>query len=312
MVIEEDAGDRGYWTTTFDTFPPDDKRKPMAEQRSEIRLQMMQRRVLEEYAEFLSPLKLPHTLKLFASDCGGKNWDSPYYNPYIHAINMCYSFFARATRTPTTCWTSRRRANCGRRCRASNMSPDCSRQCHARDGARSSTSFDIPVFGREEDGADEVAAFLALQFNKETARTIIKRIAYMWALSGDPRTQAMDVDDPNYPKEPDQQCWVDPFCAFSDEHGTASQRLYNTLCIAYGGDPATFQDFVDSGWLPPERAKNCGKEYQQIKFAFEKTILPFVDQEQMAKVRDRRGFNRPSSKKSNRPGGYGIQIIAAL
>ena len=58
------------------------------------------------------------------------------------------------------------------------------------------------------------------------------------------------------PTDPDQQCWVDPFCAFSDEHGTSSQRLYNTLCIAYGGDPATFQDFVASGWLPPERAKN--------------------------------------------------------
>ena len=44
------------------------------------------------------------------------------------------------------------------------------------------------------------------------------------------------------------------------------------------------------GCLPPERAKNCGEEYQQIKFAFEKTILPFVDQEQMAKVRERQWF----------------------
>jgi hypothetical protein len=47
---------------------------------------------------------------------------------------------------------------------------------------------------------------------------------------------------------------------------------------------------VDSGWLPPERAKNCAKDYQQVKFAFEKTIMPFVDQEQMAKVRDRQWF----------------------
>jgi hypothetical protein len=31
-------------------------------------------------------------------------------------------------------------------------------------------------------------------------------------------------------------------------------------------------------------------EYQQIKFAFEKTILPFIDQEQMAKVRERQWF----------------------
>ena len=45
-----------------------------------------------------------------------------------------------------------------------------------------------------------------------------------------------------------------------------------------------------SAGSPPERAKNCGKEYQQIKFAFEKTILPFIDQEQMAKVRERQWF----------------------
>ena len=291
VVIEEDAGDRGYWTTTFDTFPPDDKRKPMAEQRSQIRLQMMQRRVLEEYAEFLSPLRLPHTLKLFASDCAGKNWDSPYYNPYIHAINMCYSFFAASNKDADYLLDLQAKGKL--------WTPVSREQYVAglftavlmhETGHALFDQLDIPVFGREEDGADEVAAFLALQFNKETARTIIKGFAYMWALSGDPRTQAMDVDDPNYPKDPDKQCWVDPFCAFSDEHGTSSQRLYNTLCIAYGGDPATFQDFVDSGWLPPERAKNCGKEYQQIKFAFEKTILPFVDQEQMAKVRDRQWF----------------------
>src|SRR5581483_9285528 len=64
VVVEQEAGDHGYWTTTFDTFDPDNKRKPIAEERKQIRLQMMERRVLEEYAEFLSPLRLPHTLKL--------------------------------------------------------------------------------------------------------------------------------------------------------------------------------------------------------------------------------------------------------
>jgi len=53
VVVEEEAGDHGYWTTTFDTFDPDNKRKPIAEERKQIRQQMMERRVLEEYAEFL-------------------------------------------------------------------------------------------------------------------------------------------------------------------------------------------------------------------------------------------------------------------
>ena len=291
VVVEQEAGDHGYWTTTFDTFDPDNKRKAIAEERKQIRQQMMERRVLEEYAEFLSPLRLPHTLKLFASDCGGNQWDSPYYTSTIHAINMCYSFFAAANKDADYLLDLQARGKL--------WTPVSREQYVAglftsvlmhETGHALFDQLDIPVFGREEDGADEVAAFLALQFGKETARTIIKGFAYMWAISGDPRTQAMDITDPKYPTDPDQQCWVDPFCAFSDEHGTSSQRLYNTLCIAYGGDPATFQDFVDSGWLPPERAKNCAKEYQQIKFAFEKTILPFIDQEQMAKVRERQWF----------------------
>ncbi len=291
VVIEDQDGDRGYWTTTFDVFPPDNQPKPMAEKRKDLRLRMMQRRILEEYAEFLSPLRLPHTLKIFASDCGGNEWNSPYYNPYIHAINMCYSYMSASEdeadyllelQTKQKLWTPVSREQ--------YVAGLFTAVLMHETGHALFDQLDIPVFGREEDAADEIAAFIALQFNKETARTIIKGFAYTWALGGDPRTVAMDVNDPKYPQDPEKQCRIDPFCAYSDEHGTASQRLYNTLCIAYGGDPATFQDFVDSGWLPPERAKNCAKEYQQIKFAFEKTILPFVDQEQMAKVRDRQWF----------------------
>ena len=39
---------------------------------------------------------------------------------------------------------------------------------------------DIPVFGREEDAADQFEGLLALQFGKETARTVVKGDAYFW------------------------------------------------------------------------------------------------------------------------------------
>ena len=39
---------------------------------------------------------------------------------------------------------------------------------------RCSTFCNIPVFGREEDAADQLSAFLMLQFGKDVARTTIR------------------------------------------------------------------------------------------------------------------------------------------
>ena len=72
--------------------------------------------------------------------------------------------------------------------------------------------------------------------------------------------------------------------------------MYNVICLAYGGDPVTFKDFVDVGWLPQERAKDCPREYQLLSAAFNKTVLPFIDQEQMKKVRARTWFTAGETK----------------
>ena len=124
----------------------------------------------------------------------------------------------------------------------------------------------VPVFGREEDAADEMASYMALKFNKDIERTIVKGFAYYWSRSKDPPSEMYGST------------------LFSDIHGTASQRMYNTLCLAYGGDPETFQEFVDRGLLPKARADHCGKDFAQLKNAFEKTIEPFIDEDLMARV----------------------------
>jgi hypothetical protein len=149
---------------------------------------------------------------------------------------------------------------------------------------------DIPVFGRGEDAPTRW--WLSLRSNSTRRRRArSSRVSPICGRSRGTRERRRWTSPIRSSRPiPSNNAGSTPFCAFSDEHGTSSQRLYNTLCIAYGGDPVTFQDFVDSGWLPPERAKNCAREYQQIKFAFEKTILPLADQEQMAKVRDRQWF----------------------
>src|SRR5207248_7712669 len=57
-IIENEKGDQGYWTTTSYVDPP----KQLSPTRAAIRERMMKRRVVEEYIEFLSPLRWPQRL----------------------------------------------------------------------------------------------------------------------------------------------------------------------------------------------------------------------------------------------------------
>ena len=81
------------------------------------------------------------------------------------------------------------------------------------------------------------------------------------------------------------------------EHGTDSQRRYNGLCWAYGGDPQMFRDYVDQGLLPQGRAKGCIDEYRRIRDAFTRTILPFIDEKSMNEVQAKDWFQSASGDK---------------
>jgi putative metallopeptidase DUF4344 len=264
IVLQEgEPGDGGYWTTNeYQTTPV----KP---NHNVYRTRLRQRRALEEFVEFLSPLRLPFTLGVYASDCRGGREDSPHYSDYERAINMCYSFVGVAEDGL---------AKLAELQKTNTWWPPASPEQYLtglyagvllhETGHALTDLLDLPVFGREEDMADQIAAYIALQFGKKDARQVVLGFAYLWSMFPDPTIMA----------------------GYADEHGSSSQRLYNTLCIAYGGDPGTFGDFVESGWLPPERAQRCADEYQQVDFAFKKTILPFIDQEQMGKVQARPWF----------------------
>jgi hypothetical protein len=126
---------------------------------------------------------------------------------------------------------------------------------------------EVPVFGREEDAADQIAGFVMSEFGEGVARRTLTGEAYFWRSA---------AGRGNWPRT-----------SFSDEHGTELQRYYNYLCIAYGGNPELFKDLVavDSSGpgdetkllLPKGRAANCKYEYEQIRNAFRKTIYPHID-----------------------------------
>jgi hypothetical protein len=225
------------------------------------------RQVLEQLSQFLSPLRLPHKLYLVTRECGEN--PSPNYDPGSWAIFLCYEFSEILDKVAPKPGKPAQGFSHDEVVVGSYAGVVLHEAGHAV-----FDMLDVPVFGREEDAADEIATFIALQFNKDVARTVTRGYAYFWSVLGNPKE------------------WKE----YSDEHGTSAQRLYNTLCLGYGGDPQTFKEFVDKGWLPKERAASCAAEYQQVKLAFEKTILPFVDLNQMKQVQAKDWLKPPAKK----------------
>ena len=95
----------------------------------------------------------------------------------------------------------------------------------------------VPVFGREEDAADKLAAFIMLQFGKDTAVRALRGSAWFFEASN--------------------RTWTGS--DFSDVSGTESQRYYNYLCMALGGDRETFTPILRDTLLKTSRAVWCGR-----------------------------------------------------
>jgi hypothetical protein len=218
----------------------------------QIAERLKKRQLLEEFSQFLAPLRFPVTLRLRTQECGTSN---AYYNREDASITLCYEYVKdieeEAPEKTTTQGITREEAIVGR---------VVGTLLHEA-GHAVSNLLRLPVFAREEDTADQIAGYVSLQFGREVARTLIKGQAYGWNLSSR-----------RY------------LSAYWDVHSSARQRQQIFLCLAYGKDPEGFKDFIEFNWLPKERAENCAAEYKQVDNAFKKTILPHVDREMMAKV----------------------------
>jgi Putative metallopeptidase len=225
------------------------------------------RRVLEELRAFLAPLQLPSKVLVKIEQC---NKPGRLYQPG-EPVTICYEYIARleelAAKVPadgkTRRGVSREDAVVGAFVQVVLQQ-------------MSSAVFeilDVPLWGREEDAADKVAGFLMLQFGAETARKLLNGAAYFFEAS--------------------DRTWTGS--DFSDIRGTEAQRFYNYLCIAYGGDKKSFNDFVEGqrargpgrqriDLLPQDRAVRCSNEYLDLKWNFDRTIMPSVNDDLLQKV----------------------------
>jgi hypothetical protein len=126
----------------------------------------------------------------------------------------------------------------------------------------------IPLLGREEDAADQIAAFHVLRLSRELRRKLILGAAWIYA-------SELKVRRPRDLHR--RRLEVTSHVTHADEHGTTAQRLYNLLCIAYGSDKELFADVVEKGFLPQQRAEICEDEYRQVDFAYKALIALHVE-----------------------------------
>jgi len=216
--------------------------------------QMKQGRALEHLQELLSPIRLPYPLTLKVAGCDGVV--NAWYEDEV--ITVCYEMLAdilkSAPKQDLPVGLSRADTVLG-----TSLSVFLHETGHAV-----FNMLQIPVLGREEDAADQFAAYLMLRLGKDEARRMILGSAYHHAI-----------------QMPGPQVTVS-VRALSGEHSTPAQRTFNILCIAYGADKKLFADIVEKEFLPKDRAEVCAREYDDLNFAMTKLIGPHIDM-QLAK-----------------------------
>jgi Putative metallopeptidase len=216
---------------------------------------LKERRLLEKFKGLLSPLRLPRALLLKVEGCDGIS--NAWYGD--DTVTVCYEYIddilRNAPKDTTPAGVTRTDAIVG---------PTLEVFLHEF-GHAVFDYLSVPILGREEDAADQFAAYLMLQFAKSDARRLMVGVAYSYNI---------DASQPSTKTNP-----------FADEHGLPAQRFYNVLCMAYGADSRLFVDLVEKGYLPKERAEGCADEYAQVASAMKKLIRPYVDQKQAKRVR---------------------------
>jgi hypothetical protein len=224
------------------------------------------RRALEKIQEILSPLRLPEELTIKTMECG--------------TVNAWYSRgnIVRPTPTVTICYELLKRIleSLPGEITPAGITPDDAAvgqfvwlTLHEV-GHAAFDIFDVPIFGNEEDAADNFATYIILQNQMAEARRLIGGAAWAW--------WAYMKD---YRRNPVVQTRLE---GFASDHGRPEERFYNLLCIAFGADPVLFADLTEVGYLPSTRSQRCWSEHKKLAAAFHKEISPHIDQEMAKRV----------------------------
>lgn len=225
------------------------------------------RRVLERLQAFMAPLRLPNKLTVRTAQCGAEAVTYKSGGP----VTICYELVQHVATV------------------AAQHTDDPAERTQILDGTfveavlhqLAYALFDqlrVPVWGRRDDAADRLAAYVMTAFDDRVALNTILGTAKFFQYSNHTWTGA----------------------DFASAESPEAQRFYNYLCIAYGADPITFHFLAPRPGpstlprLTSERAGRCSRlspvsvtisEYLQVRHAFDLRIMPYVDPDLLIKVR---------------------------
>jgi hypothetical protein len=231
----------------------------------EIYESMRRQRVLERVAATFGLVRLPRRLTYRLKECSGE--PNAWYDPKTDSITVCYELVGSVLRlAPNT--TSPGGVTREDAVRGPVIQILFHESSHALlDLLR------IPVLGREEDAADQVASLILLHLTPTDARAVVNGSAYFFATLGKHEPVVRG--------------------SFADAHGLSWQRFYNLACLAYGSDKGRYGYIVEKDYLPVARARTCEEEYNQIALAFQTLIVPHLHVPPRHGERLRRAFGKP-------------------
>src|SRR5215813_9657032 len=178
---------------------------------------LKRRQALEELSQFLAPVRWPKTLRLIMKECpAGTRRPEVVYSSVERSISICYQLLAfLGSLQPPPDFASRQEVIVGGLVGVV-----------LHESARAIFDMlNIPRLGDDDDAADQLAAFIGLQFGDDVARLVIKGSYFLWKRYDEEIVAAERQYD------------------FAARSSVPRQRLYNMLCIAYGGAPQTFKAF---------------------------------------------------------------------
>lgn len=238
---------------------------------------LKERKALEQFRQFLAPLKFNPGQKLILrlDQCGGRYAQYTRQTPAVATI--CYEFVEELERIAPTAAIQlvQTQGHPFVRPDAARVGPFALEVLH-QVALATFDMLDLPVWGRKQDAADRVAALVMLQFSKfNMAWTAV--VGTAWFLAG----ETVETQD------------------LSDVRGVMAQRYYTTLCIAVGADKKTFGSFVHewrggaypaAGDLPISRAAGCADEYDTLKHAVQVLLGAHIDDALLKRVQNVKWF----------------------
>ncbi len=119
--------------------------------------------------------------------------------------------------------------------------------------------YKLPVAGKAEEAADQIATLVLLGSGKEGGTTAVDSASTLLAQARNADVKAQLAKVP-----------------FWSGHGFDEARLADILCWAYGRDPEAFQELVGDGTLPAARAPGCAAESAAMAKAWAEPLAPWL------------------------------------